>query len=45
MIETVASGLAADNDVRVYGVGVTGVPRSGKPHELLALYGLDASSI
>jgi transketolase C-terminal domain/subunit len=44
-VETVASGLASELGIRVYGVGVTSVPRSGKPKELLALYGLDSASI
>jgi transketolase len=42
--EAVAGELASQG-VKVHRLAVTGVPRSGKPEELLALYGIDAAAI
>ena len=35
----------ATEDVRVYKLAVTGIPRSGKPEELLELHGINANAI
>lgn len=43
--ETVSGAFVDQTNIRVYGVGVTSIPRSGKAHELLNHYGLDAKSI
>jgi transketolase len=42
--ESVLSALA-ETDIRVTKIAVSGVPRSGKPEELLAMYGIDAAGI
>lgn len=42
--EAVLSAVA-ETGIRVYKIHVTGVPRSGKPEELLAMYGIDAQGI
>ena len=42
--DAVAGELSADG-IKVHKVAVTELPRSGKPDELLAKYGLDAASI
>lgn len=42
--DAVAGELSTEG-VRVYKLGVTEVPRSGKPAELLAKYGIDAAAI
>lgn len=42
--EAVAGDLAPQG-VKVHRLAVVGVPRSGKPEELLALYGIDAAAI
>ena len=42
--DTVAGELSVDG-IKVHKVAVNSLPRSGKPEELLAMYGLDAASI
>jgi transketolase len=44
IFETVASELAHDG-IKIYGLWVTDLPRSGKSEELLALYNIDAEGI
>jgi hypothetical protein len=44
-IDAVSAALAHHEGLKVYGVGVTHVPRSGKPQELLHHYGLDSEGI
>jgi transketolase len=39
------AGELAPNAVRVYKLAVFELPRSGKPQELLAKYGIDAQAI
>jgi transketolase len=39
------SAATSETDIRVYRVGVTEVPRSGPPDELVAKYGIDAKAI
>lgn len=43
--DAVAGELASEPDIRVWKMAVGEVPRSGKPDELLARYGIDAASI
>lgn len=43
--EAVCSSLSLVRDVVVKHLAVTGVPRSGKPEELLSMFGIDAASI
>jgi hypothetical protein len=43
-IETVSSAFS-DLPIKVYGLGVTSIPRSGKPEELLAFYNIDSNGI
>ena len=43
--EAVCSSLSLVRDVVVKHLAVTGVPRSGKPEELLSMFGIDATSI
>jgi transketolase len=42
--DAVAGELSADG-IKVHKLAVTGLPRSGKPAELLALFGIDAGAI
>jgi transketolase len=42
--DAVAGELSADG-IKVHKLGVTALPRSGKPAELLALFGIDAAGI
>ena len=43
--DAVASVVSEHRDIIVKKVAVTSMPRSGKPTELLAMYGLDAEGI
>jgi transketolase len=43
--EAVAGAVAGERDIIVKRLAVQGVPRSGKPAELLSLFGIDADSI
>jgi len=43
--EAVWSSLSLVRDVVMKHLAVTGVPRSGKPEELLSMFGIDAASI
>ena len=43
--EAVCSALSLVRDVVVKHLAVKGVPRSGKPEELMAMFGIDAASI
>ncbi|ESN98903.1 hypothetical protein HELRODRAFT_66984 [Helobdella robusta] len=43
--EAVTSSLRMERNIIIKHLAVNGVPRSGKPHELLALFGIDAQSI
>lgn len=45
MIESIASALAGNPEVKVIGVFVTKVARSGTPNELLSHFHLDGASI
>ena len=40
-----ASALSEERDVSVHRMAVTSVPRSGKPMELLDMFGISAQSI
>jgi transketolase len=42
--EAVAASLSPDG-IRVHRMAVNEIPRSGKPEELLAKYGIDAAAI
>jgi transketolase len=42
--DAVASAVSPAG-IRVYRLGISEVPRSGKPEELLAAYGIDRSAI
>jgi len=43
--EAVCSALALVRDIVVKHLAVKGVPRSGKPEELMSMFGIDAASI
>lgn len=43
--EAVCSALSLVRDVVMKHLAIKGVPRSGKPEELLAMFGIDAASI
>lgn len=43
--EAVCSALSLVRDVVVKHLAVTRVPRSGKPEELMSMFGIDAASI
>ena len=39
------AGLAKYRDIEIHGLGITEVPRSGLPEELLEKYGISAAKI
>jgi len=41
----VAEALANKSDVKIYGLAVNGLPRSGNPEELLDMYGISKRRI
>ena len=43
--EAVSSAVAEERDIIVKRLAVRGVPRSGKPAELLSMFGIDAEHI
>jgi len=43
--EAVGSALSMVRDVVLKHLAVTGVPRSGKPEELMSMFGIDAASV
>jgi len=43
--EAVYSAVSLVRDVVVKHLAVTGVPRSGKPEELMSMFGIDSASI
>lgn len=43
--EAVAGALRMERDIVIKHLAVNGVPRSGKPQDLLALFGIDCPSI
>ena len=43
--EAVCSAVSLVRDVVVKHLAVTGVPRSGKPEELMSMFGIDSASI
>jgi len=45
IFEAVSGALASADNVKVWGLYIEVLPRSGKPHELLELYGISAAKI
>lgn len=43
--EAVAAAVSSERDIVVKRLAVSGVPRSGKPEELLELFGINAHHI
>jgi transketolase len=43
--EAVSAALSEERNIIIKRIAVRGVPRSGKPEELMQMFGLDAHSI
>lgn len=43
--EALSSGMVNETGINMHRLAVSHIPRSGKPHELLKIYGIDRDAI